>query len=100
MIFKIWFANCIANYRLPFLSVKIPDAKALRYFRLCDTDGSGEIDIDEFKVALFICDPVSSQNKNHNTFTYLSNNILRMHISSCFCRLGFLGVLRHDLCHE
>lgn len=45
---------------LPFLDVDISDAKAYRYFRLCDTDGSGEIDIDEFKVALFICDPVSS----------------------------------------
>jgi hypothetical protein len=45
--------------RLPFLGVKIPDAKALRYFKICDTDGSGEIDVDEFKVALFICDPVS-----------------------------------------
>ena len=43
---------------LPFLDLEISDAKAFRYFRLCDTDGSGEIDIDEFKVALFICDPV------------------------------------------
>jgi Ca2+-binding EF-hand superfamily protein len=45
--------------RLPFLGVNIPDAKALRYFKICDTDGSGEIDVDEFKVALFICDPVT-----------------------------------------
>lgn len=44
---------------LPFLNINISDAKALRYFRLCDTDGSGEIDIDEFKVALFACDPTS-----------------------------------------
>lgn len=44
---------------LPFLDIKISDAKALRYFRMCDTDGSGEIDIDEFQVALFACDPTS-----------------------------------------
>lgn len=44
---------------LPYLDIYISDAKALRYFRICDTDGSGEIDIDEFKVALFTCDPVS-----------------------------------------
>jgi hypothetical protein len=44
---------------LPFLNVNISDAKAYRYFRMCDTDGSGEIDIDEFKVALFTCDPTS-----------------------------------------
>jgi Ca2+-binding EF-hand superfamily protein len=44
---------------LPFLDIFISDAKAFRYFRICDTDGSGEIDIDEFKVALFACDPVS-----------------------------------------
>lgn len=46
-------------FRLPFLDININPAKALRYFRICDTDGSGEIDIDEFKVALFLCDPVS-----------------------------------------
>lgn len=44
---------------LPFLDINITDAKAFRYFKLCDTDGSGEIDIDEFQVALFACDPVS-----------------------------------------
>lgn len=44
---------------LPYLDVKISDAKAFRYFSICDTDGSGEIDIDEFKVALYICDPNS-----------------------------------------
>lgn len=43
---------------LPFLDINISDAKAYRYFRMCDTDGSGEIDIDEFQVALFACDPV------------------------------------------
>lgn len=43
---------------LPFLGVEISDAKAFRYFKLCDTDGSGEIDIDEFRVGLFLCDPV------------------------------------------
>lgn len=31
--------------------------KALKYFRMCDTDGSGEVDFDEFKVALFAFDP-------------------------------------------
>jgi hypothetical protein len=45
---------------LPFLGVDISDAKAYRYFKICDTDGSGEIDIDEFRVGLFLCDPVSS----------------------------------------
>jgi hypothetical protein len=45
---------------LPFLGVDISDAKAFRYFKLCDTDGSGEIDIDEFRVGLYLCDPVSS----------------------------------------
>lgn len=44
---------------LPYLDIYISDAKAFRYFRICDTDGSGEIDIDEFKVALFTCDPVA-----------------------------------------
>lgn len=43
---------------LPYLDIYISDAKAFRYFRICDTDGSGEIDIDEFQVALFACDPV------------------------------------------
>ena len=43
---------------LPYLDIKISDAKAFRYFQLCDSSGDGEIDIDEFKVALFLCDPV------------------------------------------
>jgi alpha-tubulin suppressor-like RCC1 family protein/Ca2+-binding EF-hand superfamily protein len=44
---------------LPALGIEIGDAKAFRYFNLCDSDGSGEIDVDEFKVALFACDPSS-----------------------------------------
>jgi Ca2+-binding EF-hand superfamily protein len=43
---------------LPYLDIAISDAKAFRYFRMCDSDGSGEIDVDEFQVALFACDPV------------------------------------------
>lgn len=44
---------------LPRLGIHVGDAKAFRYFNICDTDGSGEIDVDEFKVALFACDPTS-----------------------------------------
>jgi Ca2+-binding EF-hand superfamily protein len=44
---------------LPRLGILVGDAKAYRYFNICDTDGSGEIDVDEFKVALFACDPTS-----------------------------------------
>ena len=62
--------------RLPFLGVKIPDAKALRYFRICDTDGSGEIDIDEFRVALFICDPVFQHKSSHLMLGCLLNLLL------------------------
>lgn len=74
---------------LPMLDVHISDAKAFRYFRMCDTviaqlssmytslygflmvvftyvqDGSGEIDLDEFKAALYLCDPT-----NGNTAGY------------------------------
>lgn len=32
-------------------------AKALKYFRACDTDGTGEIDLEEFKLAMFAADP-------------------------------------------
>lgn len=45
---------------LPYLAIKISDAKALRYFRLCDARNNNAIDIDEFKTAIFACDPVSS----------------------------------------
>ena len=43
---------------LPYLNINISDAKALRYFKMCDADNSGAIDIDEFQAALFACDPV------------------------------------------
>lgn len=35
---------------LPRLGIDISEAKALRYFRMCDKDNSGAIDLDEFKV--------------------------------------------------
>jgi Ca2+-binding EF-hand superfamily protein len=31
----------------------------MRIFRKCDTDGGGEIDLTEFKMAMFAVDPVS-----------------------------------------
>jgi hypothetical protein len=42
-----------------------------RYYKLCDSDGSGEIDIDEFKVALFACDP-----DNGNAIGFSPNSLL------------------------
>lgn len=36
-----------------------PQLQALRFFRMADPDGSGEIDFEEFKVALFAVDPDS-----------------------------------------
>lgn len=56
---------------LPYIGIEIGDAKALRYFKLCDSDGSGEIDIDEFKVALFACDPSSG-----NPVGYVPNKLI------------------------
>ena len=44
---------------LPRLGIKMSVPKMLKYFRMCDSDGSGEIDFQEFKVALFACDPDS-----------------------------------------
>jgi len=44
---------------LPMLDIDISDAKAFRYYKLCDTDNSNEVDIDEFKAALFLCDPTN-----------------------------------------
>lgn len=55
---------------LPYLDVNISDAKAFRYFRMCDTDGSGEIDVDEFQVALFACDPVSYNTSVHYAHSF------------------------------
>lgn len=44
---------------LPNVGVHISDAKTLRIFEQCDTDKGGEIDIEEFKMALFACDPAT-----------------------------------------
>ena len=56
---------------LPYLEIQICDAKAFRYFKVCDSDGSGQIDVDEFKVALFICDPTSG-----NPIGFIPNKFL------------------------
>jgi hypothetical protein len=42
---------------LDALELRIPDAKALRFFRICDNDGSGEIDFEEFRTVLYATDP-------------------------------------------
>ncbi len=47
---------------LPDLGITLSEAKAFKYFRQCDTSGDGEIDLAEFKVALFIVDPSSGNN--------------------------------------
>jgi Ca2+-binding EF-hand superfamily protein len=44
---------------LPYLAIKISDAKALRYFKMCDIGGNNAIDIDEFRTAMFACDPTN-----------------------------------------
>jgi len=41
---------------LPAIGIDISLPKSIEYFRLCDKDGSGKVDFDEFKVALFVCD--------------------------------------------
>ncbi|KAG9413174.1 hypothetical protein AC1031_016193 [Aphanomyces cochlioides] len=42
---------------LPQLGIKLSNAKAIRIFDSCDKDGSGEIDLEEFKMAMFAVDP-------------------------------------------
>lgn len=47
------------------------DAKAMRIFRKCDTDGGGEIDLNEFRMAMFAVDPVSG-----NTLGFAPSSLL------------------------
>lgn len=57
--------------QLPALGINISEAKALRIFRKCDTDGGGEIDLTEFKMSMFTVDPVSG-----NTLGFSPSNLL------------------------
>jgi Ca2+-binding EF-hand superfamily protein len=57
---------------LPYLGITVNDAKAYRYFRLCDIDGSGQIDVDEFKVVLFLCDPSSGNQVGYTPKQYVT----------------------------
>jgi hypothetical protein len=43
----------------------IPDAKALRFFRTCDKDKSGEIDFEEFRTVLYATDPGKPGHAKH-----------------------------------
>eukprot|EP00948_MAST-09A_sp_MAST-9A-sp1_P000646 g646.t1 len=56
---------------LPKLGIKVSEAKALKYFRMCDADNSGEIDLTEFKVALYTIDPTKG-----NTVGFKPKDIL------------------------
>lgn len=53
------------------LNINMSEAKALKYFKMCDCDDSGEIDFEEFKVALFACDPNTG-----NTRGFVPNSLL------------------------
>ena len=57
---------------LPYLSVEISDAKALKYFRICDSDHDDNIDIDEFRVALYICNPTTGNTVGFMPYKYLT----------------------------
>ncbi|OQR99686.1 regulator of chromosome condensation (RCC1) [Achlya hypogyna] len=56
---------------LPHLNISVSRPKGLRIFRACDKDKSGEIDIEEFKMALFAVDPNSG-----NTLQFAPSSLL------------------------
>lgn len=58
--------------KLPDLGINMSEAKALRIFRKCDTDGGGEIDLNEFKMAMFAVDPVSGNTLGFSPSSLLS----------------------------
>ena len=41
---------------LPSLGINLSLPKSIEYFRLCDENDNGQIDFEEFKAALFVCD--------------------------------------------
>ncbi len=41
---------------LPDLGIHLSLPKSIEYFRLCDENNNGEIDFEEFKAALYVCD--------------------------------------------
>ena len=57
---------------LPHLNVNLSEAKALKYFRQCDTDNSGEIGLEELRVALFMTDPNSGNSVGFKPSSILS----------------------------
>ena len=57
---------------LPELNVNLSEAKALKYFRQCDTDGSGEIGLEELRVALFMTEPNSGNSVGFKPSSILS----------------------------
>jgi Ca2+-binding EF-hand superfamily protein len=95
---------------LPALGIEIGDAKAFRYFNVCDSDGSGEIDIDEFKVALFACDPSSGNpvgfvpNKILTPLdafeTFDENGVGRLDEDEFYYAMEYLGLKLKDNIHE
>lgn len=58
--------------QLPDLGINLTEAKARRIFRRCDTDGGGEIDLTEFKMAMFAVDPVSGNTLGFSPSTLLN----------------------------
>ena len=51
---------------LPALGIAISEAKMKKYFKICNSSGSGEISLDEFKIALFTLDPETGNSVGFN----------------------------------
>ncbi|RHY35444.1 hypothetical protein DYB32_000079 [Aphanomyces invadans] len=59
--------------QLPQLGIKLSDAKAIRIFDTCDKDGSGEIDLEEFKMAMFTVDPTTGNSLGYTSVMSFAN---------------------------
>mmetsp|Transcript_32208 Transcript_32208/g.51257 ORF Transcript_32208/g.51257 Transcript_32208/m.51257 type:complete len:1524 (+) Transcript_32208:142-4713(+) len=57
---------------LPQLGIDMTEAKALRYFKDLDVKGTGALDYDEFRAALYACDPTSGNTIGFQPSSYLS----------------------------
>ena len=66
---KISFAEF--QKMLPNLGIELSMPKQIEYFLLCDKDGNGQIDFEEFKVALFVSDTEEVNHVGFNAGTIL-----------------------------
>ena len=87
---------------LPDMGIQLSIPKQIEYFRLCDKDENGQIDFEEFKVALYVSDTEEVNHIGFNPGTILRPRGKSIHVQVTIALWWFKyrgsNLTIHDTC--